>query len=141
MLIRFDPFRQFDALNEQLQQGRSSRVIPMDAYRAGDLFKVHFDIPGVSPDSIEITVEKNVLSVKAERHWSDEGVETVVCERPQGSFSRDLFLGDNLDTERIQASYDNGVLTLSIPVADKAKARTIEVKGSATSSGTGSSAT
>ncbi len=140
-MIRFDPFRQFDALNEQLQQGRSSRVIPMDAYRAGDLFKVHFDIPGVSPDSIEITVEKNVLSVKAERHWSDEGVETVVCERPQGSFSRDLFLGDNLDTERIQASYDNGVLTLSIPVADKAKARTIEVKGSATSSGTGSSAT
>lgn len=141
MLIRFDPFRPFDALNEQLQQGRSSRVIPMDAYRAGDQFKVHFDIPGVNPDSIEITIEKNVLSVKAERHWSDEGVETVVCERPQGSFTRDLFLGDNLDTERIQASYDNGVLTLSIPVADKAKARTIEVKGSATSSGTGSSAT
>ncbi|MCL4421590.1 MAG: Hsp20/alpha crystallin family protein [Actinobacteria bacterium] len=140
MLIRFDPFRPFDALNEQLQQGRSSRVIPMDAYRAGDQFKVHFDIPGVNPDSIEITIEKNVLSVKAERHWSDEGVETVVCERPQGSFTRDLFLGDNLDTERIQASYDNGVLTLSIPVADKAKARTIEVKGSATSSGTGSSA-
>lgn len=140
-MIRFDPFRPFDALNEQLQQGRSSRVIPMDAYRAGDQFKVHFDIPGVNPDSIEITIEKNVLSVKAERHWSDEGVETVVCERPQGSFTRDLFLGDNLDTERIQASYDNGVLTLSIPVADKAKARTIEVKGSATSSGTGSSAT
>jgi HSP20 family protein len=100
----------------------------MDAYRRGDEFVVHFDLPGVRPDTIEISVEKNVLTVKAERQWSEEQAdEVLVSERPQGSFSRQLFLGDGLDTDRIQASYQDGVLTLTIPVAERAKPRRVEI--------------
>ena len=84
-------------------------------------------MPGVDPATIELTVEKNVLTVKAERHWSSEGVETVVCERPQGTFTRQLFLGDSLDAKHIMASYENGVLFLRIPMLESAKARRIEV--------------
>ena len=128
MLMRFDPFRELDRLNEQLFDARRARLMPMDAYRVGDEFRVDFDLPGVDPASIELTVEKNVLTVKAERHWSADSVETVVCERPQGTFTRDLFLGESLDTEHIEASYENGVLWLRIPVLESAKARRIEVK-------------
>lgn len=130
MLMRFDPFRELDELTAQLRDGRRLRSMPLDAYRIGDVFHVDFDLPGVKPDSIEVTVEKNVLSVKAERHWKAEGAETVVCERPTGTFSRELFLGESLDTERIAASYENGVLRLSIPVAEEAKSRRIEVSSS-----------
>src|SRR6202007_2322727 len=102
--------------------------IPMDAYRDGDTFVVHFDLPAVDPSSIDLTVEKNVLTVQADRRWQpDEGQEVVVNERPQGHFSRQLFLGDGLDAERIQARYDKGVLTLVIPVAERAKPRKVEV--------------
>lgn len=128
MLMRFDPFREFDELTAQLRDGRHPRSMPLDAYRIGDVFHLDVDMPGVKPESIEVTVEKNVLSLKAERHWKTEGVETVVCERPTGTFSRELFLGESLDTEKIAASYEDGVLRLSIPVAETAKARHIEVK-------------
>lgn len=104
--------------------------MPLDAYRIGDVFHVDLDLPGVQPDTIEVTVEKNVLSVKAERQWKTEGVEIVVCERPVGTFARELFLGENLDAERIAASYVDGVLRLKIPVAEQAKARRIEVSTS-----------
>ena len=130
MLMRFDPFREFDELTARLRDDRGQRHMPLDAYRVGDLFHLEVDIPGVKPDSIEVTVEKNVLTLRAERHWETEGVETVVCERPTGTFSRQLFLGDNLDTERISATYVNGVLRLTIPVTETAKARHIEVKSS-----------
>src|SRR6516165_8619997 len=99
MLMRFDPFRDFDRLTDQLAEGRRARTVPMDAYRLGDEFHVNFDLPGVDPSSIELTVEKNVLTVKAERHWSGEGAETLVWERPQGTFTRQLFLGESLDAE------------------------------------------
>ena len=105
MLMRFDPFHELDRLFEQARDARGSRTMPLDAYRKGETFHVEVDLPGVRPDSIEVTVEKNVLTVKAERHWSDEGTETVVCERPQGTFTRQLFLGDGLDTANVQASY------------------------------------
>ena len=128
MLMRFDTFRDFDRLTDQLLEGRRARIVPMDAYRLGDEFHVNFDLPGVAPSSIELTVEKNVLTVKAERHWSGEGAETLVCERPQGTFTRQLFLGDSLDAQHIEASYQNGVLCLRIPVLASAKPRQIPVK-------------
>ena len=100
----------------------------MDAFRHGDHFVVHFDLPGVDPNSIELTVERNALTVKAERSWHTfEGDQMVASERPMGTFSRELMLGDSLDSEQIEATYDQGVLTLSIPVAEGAKPRKVEV--------------
>ena len=134
MLMRTDPFRELDRFTQQLlgQNGTWSRpaVIPMDAYRDGEQYVVHFDLPGVDPASVDLNVERNVLTVKAERaHSYGEDVELQVAERPRGVFSRQLFLGDTLDADRIEATYDAGVLTLRIPVAEKAKPRKIEVTG------------
>ncbi len=128
MLMRFDPFREFDRLTQDRWSGGRMPVMPMDAYRQDDYFVVHFDLPGVDAESIDLTVEKNVLTVSAERRWQPgDGAEVVATERPQGSFSRQLFLGDGLDPERIDAQYDNGVLTVKIPVAEQAKPRKIEI--------------
>ena len=127
MLMRFDPFAEFDRMSREAFGSRRA-VMPMDAYRAGDRFVVRFDLPGVDPDSIDLTVEKNVLTVRATRSWTPgEGEDVVVAERPQGAFSRQLFLGETLDSERIEAQYDQGVLTLTVPVAERARARKIEV--------------
>jgi HSP20 family protein len=132
MLMRFDPFREVDRLFDQFTTPGRPAAMPMDAYRRGDAFVVHFDLPGVEPGSIELTVEKNVLNVKSERRWSRaEGDEVIVAERPQGTFTRQLFLGDSLDYNRIEANYDNGVLTLTIPVAEAAKPRRVEVTAGA----------
>ena len=129
MLMRFDPFRELDRFNQQFWGQSRAPLLPMDAYRSGDEFVVHVDVPGVDPDSIDLTVERNVLVLKAERSWQpSEGAEVVTVERPQGSFTRQLFLGENLDVENIQASYDNGVLTLRIPVAQAAKPRRVEIQ-------------
>ncbi|MEV7733564.1 Hsp20/alpha crystallin family protein [Streptomyces sp. NPDC088921] len=131
MLMRTDPFREFDRLAQQVF-GSTARpaAMAMDAYRSGDDFVVHFDLPGVDPETIELDVERNVLSVRAERRVpAPEGAEMIVAERPTGSFTRQLFLGDTLDTERIDASYDAGVLTLRIPVAEQAKPRRIQITG------------
>ena len=128
MLMRFDPFRELDRLAASSWSTPSRPSLPMDAYRRGDQFLVHFDLPGVDPSTLELTVEKNVLTVRAERSWQrSEGEEIVVAERPQGTFTRQLFLGETLDTEAIDASYENGVLTLTIPVAEKAKPRKVEI--------------
>ncbi len=129
MLLRWDPFRELDRLTETAFKGMpQATALPMDAYRQGDTFIAHFDLPGVDPDSIELTVEKNVLTVAAERHWSrTEGDDVVVSERVHGTFRRQLFLGESLDTDHIDASYDNGVLTLRVPIAEKAKARKVSV--------------
>jgi HSP20 family protein len=130
MLMRFDPFRDLDRLTEQVWGGTRS-AMPMDAYRKDDQFLVHFDLPGVDPASIDLTVERNVLTVTAKREWQrDEGVEVVASERPQGTFTRQLFLGDGLDPDHIEASYDAGVLTVRLPVADKAKPRKVEITSS-----------
>jgi HSP20 family protein len=128
MLMRFDPFREFDRLAGEATTTRRRSVMAMDAYRRGDSVKVRFDLPGVDRDSIDVTVEKNQLSVSAERAWQpSENDEVMASERSQGSFSRTLFLGDNLDTDQIDADYTDGVLTLSIPVAETAKPRKISV--------------
>ncbi|WP_205614412.1 Hsp20/alpha crystallin family protein [Streptomyces dangxiongensis] len=131
MLMRTDPFRELDRLAQQVL-GANARpaAMPMDAYRSGDDFLVHFDLPGIDPESIELDVERNVLNVRAERRAvAPEGAEMLVAERPTGTFTRQLFLGETLDTERIDASYDSGVLTLRIPVAEQAKPRRIQISG------------
>jgi HSP20 family protein len=131
MLMRTDPFRDLDRLTQQVfgTNGTLARpsVLPMDAWREGDTFHVEFDLPGVSPDSIDLDVERNVVTVKAERPARASDAELIAAERPRGIFSRQLILGDNLDTEKISASYDAGVLTLQIPVAEQAKPRRIAV--------------
>jgi len=129
MLMRTDPFRDLDRLTQQVL-GTSARpaAMPIDAYRSGDEFVVQFDLPGVEASSIDLTVEKNVLTVHAERRRpAAEGVEMLVGERPQGMFSRQVFLGDALDTERIDANYVDGVLTLKLPVAERAKPRRVQI--------------
>jgi HSP20 family protein len=131
--MRFDPFRELDSVAQLLgrQSGNRQVAMPMDAYRQGDRFIVHFDLPGVDPESIDLTVEKNVLTVRAERSWqASDDTEVLVSERPQGTFTRQLFLGEGLDAERIEATYNNGVLTLTIPVAEQAKPRKVTISRS-----------
>jgi HSP20 family protein len=131
MLVRTDPFRELDRLTQQVfgADGTTARpaVMPMDAWREQDTFVVEFDLPGVHPESIDLDVERNVVTVKAQRPGGSWDGEVIAAERPRGVFSRQLVLGDNLDTEHIDASYDAGVLTLRIPVAERAKPRKITV--------------
>jgi HSP20 family protein len=135
MLLRStDPFRDLDRLTQQLLGsgwGTTNRpaVMPMDAWREGDKFVIEFDLPGVSPESIDLDVERNVLTVKAERVAGNGDWQKLASERVHGQFSRQLVLGDNLDLERIDAGYDGGVLRLVVPVAEKAKPRKIQITG------------
>ena len=128
MLMRTDPFRELDRLTQQFT-GTSARptFMPMDAWREQDTFVVEFDLPGVQADSIDLDVERNVLTVRAERRTLENGTELVASERPRGVFSRQLILGDNLNLDQISASYRDGVLRLTIPVAERAKPRKIEI--------------
>ena len=129
MLMRTDPFREFDRLAQQVL-GTPARpaAMPIDAYRHGDEFVVELDLPGVDSGSIDLVVEKNVLTVHAQRRRNAlDGVELLVAERPHGTFSRQLFLGEGLDTERIDAGYADGVLTIRLPVAEKAKPRRVPI--------------
>ena len=122
-MVWYDPFREFDRLH------RASAWMPMDAVRQDDAVELRFDLPGVSPDSIDVEVERNVLTVRAERTWSPaEGAEVLVRERPQGAVTRHVTLGESLDADRLEATYDAGVLTLTIPVAEQAKPRKVEIQ-------------
>ena len=129
MLMRSDPFREFDRFaQEAFGTGLGPSVMPMDAYREDDHFIVHFDLPGVDSSLIDLTVEKNVLTVSAGRQWQPgENHQVLASERLHGNFRRQLFLGEGLDTEHVEAGYDNGVLTVTIPVAEQAKPRKVEV--------------
>lgn len=132
MLLRTtDPFRDLDRLASQVL-GTTNRpaVMPMDAWREGDVFHIEFDLPGVSQESIDLDVERNVLTVRAERISRNGDWEMLASERPRGVFSRQLVLGDNLDLDQIQANYNAGVLQLTVPVAERAKPRKIEVSTS-----------
>lgn len=129
MLMRTDPFREFDRITQRLL-GDTVRpgAMPMDAYREDDTFVVSFDLPGVRPDSIDLEIERNVLTVRAERAaTAAKGREMVIAERPSGTFSRELFLGESLDGDNITADYADGVLTLRVPVAEQAKPRKISI--------------
>jgi HSP20 family protein len=130
MLLRTAPFRSFEAFDQFFGSPavRGGVGAPLDAYRDGDTFFVQIDLPGVDPATIDATVDRNVLTVTAERTRAErEGVRRIITERPTGTVTRRLVLGDSLDTDRLEASYDAGVLTLSIPVTEKAKPRKIEI--------------
>ena len=131
MLMRTDPFRELDRLTQQVF-GTAARpaAMPMDAYRSGDSFYVHLDLPGVKADSIQLTVEQNVLTVRAERAPVQDGTELLVAERPAGIFTRQVFLGESLDADNIAADYTAGVLTLTIPVREAARPRSIQITSS-----------
>ena len=132
MLLRTtDPFREFDRFANQLLAGSTNRpaAMPLDAWREGDRFVLEFDLPGVTPESIDIDVERNVLTVKAERLAHNGDWQRISAERTHGQFSRQLVLGDNLDLDQIEAGYENGVLRLVVPVAEKAKPRKIQISG------------
>jgi HSP20 family protein len=132
-IVRSDPFREVDRLFQQLwssqQNGRRPMAMPMDAYRKDDSFLLQLDLPGVNPDTVNLTVEDHVLTITAERPAPsrNDGDESVIAERSFGTFSRQVALGKTLDSEHIQANYDAGVLTVVIPVVEKAKPRRIEV--------------
>jgi HSP20 family protein len=133
MLIRTDPFRELDRFAAQVF-GTTARptAMPMDAWREGDNFIVEFDLPAVDPQSVDVDVERNVLTVRAERGLqADNDIELIAAERPRGVFSRQVILGDALDTDHIEASYQAGVLRLMIPVAEKAKPRKIMIQSDA----------
>jgi HSP20 family protein len=129
MLMRTDPFRELDRLAQQVL-GTAARpaAMPMDAWQEDKEFVVAFDLPGVNVDSVDLDLDRNVLTVRAERpDPAGKDTELIASERPRGVFSRQLILGDNLDTENVKATYDSGVLTLRIPVAAKAEPRKIEI--------------
>ena len=128
MLIRTDPFRDLDRIAQQMA-GTMARpsMMPMDAWQDGEEFVVELDLPGVDPDHIDLDVERNVVTVRAERSGRDETADLLISERPRGVFSRQLVLGDSLDTEKIRAGYDAGVLVLRIPITERSKPRRIEV--------------
>ncbi|MGI5240229.1 Hsp20/alpha crystallin family protein [Dactylosporangium sp. CA-139066] len=139
MLMRSEPFTEVNRLAQQLFGGPATgtwshpTAMPADAYRNGDEFVIVFDLPGVERDSIDIDIERNVLTVRAERRPVNlgENVQATLTERPLGVFSRQMFLGDALDTDRIEATYHNGVLALRIPIAERAKPRKISIGGDA----------
>ena len=135
MLMRTDPFRDLDRLTQQLL-GTASRPasMAMDAYRKGDSFIVQFDLPGTDLDSIDLTVEQNVLTVHAQRQGLEDDVEMIVAERPVGTFTRQVFLGETLDPDNIAAEYAAGVLTLRIPVREQAKPRKVTISSNDTPS-------
>jgi HSP20 family protein len=130
MLVRTDPFRELDRVAAQMFGTRARpAIMPMDAWRDGDTFVIEFDLPAVNPDSVDLDVERNVLTVRAERLApTAPDVELIASERPRGVFSRQVILGDALDTGNIHASYHSGVLRLNIPVAEKAKPRKIAIE-------------
>ncbi len=134
VLVRTDPFRELDRLTQQMFGGVGTAtrpsVMPMDAWREGEEFILEFDLPGIDPDSVDLDIERNVLTIKAERKELDGDREVLAAERSRGVFSRQLVLGDNLDLGNVSADYTNGVLSLRVPVAEKAKPRKIPISTS-----------
>jgi HSP20 family protein len=132
-VLRFDPFRDLDRMTEQLLgvpagTTRAPRFMPMDLYRSGDHYVLHADLPGVDPGSVDVQAENGTLTIKAQRsERTEDGVQWIASERFTGTYMRQLALGDNIDSERIEATYENGVLTVTLPVAERAKPRRIEV--------------
>lgn len=130
MLLRFDPFRELDRLVDQVGAGAAPRALPMDAVRRGDRLTLRFDLPGIRPEEVELVVERNQLTITADRpHDRAESDQWLVAERPAGRYSRQVLLGDNLDTDHIEARLEHGVLELTIPVAEAAKPRRVELSG------------
>jgi HSP20 family protein len=132
-VLRFDPFRDFDRMTEQLLgvpsgTARAPRFMPMDLYRTGDHYVLHADLPGIDPGSVDVDVQNNTLTIKAERsERTEDGVQWISSERFTGTYLRQIALGDGIDAERISATYANGVLTVTLPVAERAKPRKVSI--------------
>ena len=132
-MLRFDPFRDFDRVTEQLLgvpsgSARAPRFMPMDLYRSGDHYVLHADLPGIDPGSVDVNVENNTLTIKAQRsERSEEGVQWITSERFAGAYMRQIALGDGIDADKISATYANGVLTVTLPVAERAKPRKVNI--------------
>lgn len=132
-MLRFDPFRDFDRMTEQLLgvpsgSARAPRFMPMDLYRSGDHYVLHADLPGVDPGSVDVNVENGTLTIKAQRsERSEQDVQWISSERFTGTYLRQLSLGDGIDSDKISATYSNGVLTVTLPVADRAKPRRVSI--------------
>ena len=128
-MATYDPFRDLDRLASGLFDARRGpRTMPMDLYRDGDTYVLTADMPGIDPGSVDVDVDGQLLTIRAERTLPEgEGVKWITREREAASFLRQLNLGQGIDTERISASYDNGVLSVTIPVSEKAKPRKITV--------------
>jgi HSP20 family protein len=133
-VLRFDPFRDLDRMTEQLLgvpagTARTPRFMPMDLYRSGDHYVLHADLPGVDPGSVDVNVQNGTLTIKAERtERTDDDVQWIASERFTGTYMRQLALGEGIDSERIAATYENGVLTVTLPVAERAKPRRVQVQ-------------
>ena len=129
MLFQNDPFRDFDSFFDRVGTRSALQRMPLDAYRRGEDVWVHVDLPGVSPDSLDINVERDVLTIEAQRRWNnEEGDRVYLSERPQGTYRRQVHLGDGLDAEKIEASYKNGVLEVHLPKGEEAKSKRIAVQ-------------
>lgn len=126
-MLRFDPLREFDRLTRETRERTTPAVMAFDAVRDDDAVTLYFDVPGISADDLEVSVERNELTISARRVWKDDSKETLVTERPQGSFTRRVMLSDALDTDRLEANLAEGVLELTIPVSQKSKPRKIDV--------------
>lgn len=126
-MLRFDPLREFDRLTRETRERTTPAVMAFDAVRDDDSVTLYFDVPGISADDLEVSVERNELTISATRVWKDDSKETLVTERPQGSFTRRVMLSDALDTDRLEANLAEGVLELTIPVSQKSKPRKIDV--------------
>jgi len=132
-VLRFDPFRDVDRMTEQLLgvpsgSARAPRFMPMDLYRSGDHYVLHTDLPGVDPGSVDVGVENGTLTIRAERsERTDDGVQWIASERFTGRYMRQIALGDDIDTERISATYANGVLTVTLPISERAKPRRVDI--------------
>ncbi len=126
-MLRFDPLREFDRLTRETRERSTPAVMAFDAVRDDDAVTLYFDVPGISADDLEVSVERNELTISATRVWKDDSKETLVTERPQGSFTRRVMLSDALDTDRLEANLAEGVLELTIPVSQKSKPRKVDV--------------
>ncbi|MBI1758347.1 MAG: Hsp20/alpha crystallin family protein [Actinobacteria bacterium] len=132
MVTRFDPFRDLDRMAERMlssvaDMGQTMRAMPMDVYRSGDHYVLRCDLPGADPGSLDVGVDGRMLTIRAQRSQPEQDVEWLTQERVTGSFARQLTLGDGLDLEHLEATYSNGVLTLTIPLAEEAKPRHIAI--------------
>jgi HSP20 family protein len=125
-MLRFDPFREFDRLARDTRE-RTPSVMAFDAVRDDEAVTLYFDVPGVSGDDLDVSVNRNELTITAERVWSGDDKEVLVTERPQGSFSRRVLLSDALDMDRLEANLADGVLTVTVPLAERSKPRRIDV--------------
>lgn len=126
-MLRFDPVRDFDRLARETRERTTPAVMAFDAVRDDNSVTLYFDVPGISADDLEVSVERNELTISATRVWKDDSKETLVNERPQGSFTRRVMLSDALDTDRLEANLAEGVLELVIPVSERSKPRKIDV--------------